>query len=123
MATRINKKPEERITAADSIDNAAATSKQTTKKVTNRKPSDNFLRVDLKPEGYDLKAYINKRCGELSVERDMKVSSTAYIQELIIKDMGEKKTKPTQKDRIKLMIDKLSDKELSALETLLNAMR
>lgn len=122
MATKINKEPERR-SATDNIDNAAATSTQTTKKTSNRKPSDNFLRVDLKPEGYDLKAYINKRCGELSVERDMKVSSTAYIQELIIKDMGEKKTKPTQKDRIKLMIDKLGDKELSALETLLNAMR
>lgn len=118
MTIKVNKDVKKE-SAVDVLSKAAAT---TTQKKSERKikPSDNYLRVDLKPEGYDLKAYINKRVGELSVERDKKVSSTAYIQELIIKDMNEKKPKTTKKDIIKSLIDKMSDREVAALETLIN---
>ena len=87
------------------------------------KPNSDYIRLDLKPSGYDLKAYVNKRCGDLSLERDKKISSTAFIQELIIKDMEEnqgKVKKQTKREKILSRLENLDDKKLSAIATLLD---
>lgn len=87
------------------------------------KPNSDYIRLDLKPSGYDLKAYVNKRCGDLSLERDKKISSTAFIQELIIKDMEEnqgKVKKQTKREKILSRLENMDDKKLSAIATLLD---
>lgn len=92
------------------------------KKDTSAKKKD-FILLNLKPNGYDLKAYVNKRAGILSAERDKKVSATAFIQELIINDMNEnqgKERKLTKREKIMLNLEKLDDKKLSALATILD---
>ena len=86
----------ERKIKTDNIDSLMKNQQKASEKVTDKpktekttKPNSDYIRLDLKPSGYDLKAYVNKRCGDLSLERDKKISSTAFIQELIIKDMEE----------------------------------
>ena len=86
------------------------------------KPSDNYLRVDLMPFGYDLKDYVEKKALNLSVERGKKVSATALIQELIIADMeaDKNKGKQTKHDKIIAALNNVDDKKLSAIATLLD---
>ena len=115
---------------ADNMDNLLIDQQKASEHVTNKtettskKPNSDYIRLDLKPTGYpDLKAYVNNRCGVLSDERDKKVSSTAFIQELIIKDMEEhqgKVKKQTKREKILSKLENLDDKKLSALATLLD---
>ena len=101
---------------------------ESTPKESTKKPNSDYIRLDLKPFGYDLKAYVNERCGELSKERDKKISTTAFIQELIINDMeqhngvAKKKLikKETNHDKVVKFLEELDDKKLSALITLLD---
>lgn len=93
-----------------------------------KKPNSDYLRLDLKPFGYDLKKYVNERCGELSIERDKKVSSTAFIQELIINDMEQQNgiakkkhaKQEAKREKVAKFLEKIDDKKLSALITLLD---
>lgn len=95
---------------------------------TNKKANGDYIRLDLKPFGYDLKEYVNKRCGELSVERDRKVSSTAFIQELIIADMEnydgttqkKEKKKETKREKILRLLEEADESKLNAIFTLLD---
>lgn len=95
---------------------------------TNKKAGGDYIRLDLKPFGYDLKEYVNRRCGELSAERDRKVSSTAFIQELIIADMEnydgttkkKEKKKETKKEKIMRLLEEADESKLNAIFTLLD---
>ena len=86
------------------------------------KPNSDYIRLDLKPFGYDLKDYADKKAAALSIERGRKVSTTAFIQELIIADMeaDKEKGKPTKKDKIIAALSNVDDKKLSAIATLLD---
>ncbi len=120
----------ERKIKTDNIDSLMKNQQKASEKVTDKpkaekttKPNSDYIRLDLKPSGYDLKAYVNKRCGDLSLERDKKISSTAFIQELIIKDMEEnqgKVKKQTKREKILSRLENLDDKKLSAIATLLD---
>lgn len=91
---------------------------------TIKKPNSDYIRLDLKPFGYDLKEYADKQAAALSIERGKKVSTTAFIQELIIADMDLKKgkanKKQTKRDKVATFLENLDDKKLSALATLLD---
>lgn len=78
---------------------------------TKIKNSDCYLRLDLKPNGIDLKEYINKNKGELS--------ATAFIQNLIKADMERKKPKQTR-TRLDLALDTLTEEQLKALLAVAN---
>lgn len=95
---------------------------ESTPKESNKKPNSDYIRLDLKPFGYDLKDYADKKAAALSIERGRKVSTTAFIQELIIADMESEKEKgkPTKHDKIIAALDNLDDKKLSAIATLLD---
>lgn len=86
-----------------------------------------FLRLDMRPEGYDLKAYVTERCEKLNSENDFKTSTTAYIQQLIIADMKRKQKRISKKDKLKdavcYMIDNMTDTEVSALAVLLKKVK
>lgn len=87
-----------------------------------KKANSDFIRLDLKPVGYDLKSYADKKAAALSIERGRRVSTTSFIQELIIADMeaGKEKGKPTKHEKIIAALDNLDDKKLSAIATLLD---
>lgn len=120
MAEKIN-----RDNPADILKKATAAGKQASEKVQSKKiakPNSDYIRLDLKPFGYDLKDYADKKAAALSIERGRKISTTAFIQELIIADMeaGKEKGKPTKHDKIIAALDNLDDKKLSAIATLLD---
>lgn len=81
----------------------------------------------MRPEGYDLKAYVTERCEKLNSENDFKTSTTAYIQQLIIADMKHKQKRISKKDKLKdavcYMIDNMTDTEVSALAVLLKKVK
>lgn len=95
---------------------------QNAKKESEKTASKKSLRIDMFPEGYDLDEYLIKATSRASIERGMKVTKTSYIQELIIKDMEEHKTdssyRITKRDKVRLILEKLDDKEIAALATL-----
>lgn len=74
-----------------------------------------YINLDLMPQGKDLHSYL------VDVSSQMQISITAYIQELIKDDMERNEVEPiSQKTRLLKLLDGLSDKELTALEILLN---
>ncbi len=113
-----------RANPTDVLKKATAAGKQATEKtqVKNTKPNSDYIRLDLKPFGYDLKDYADKKAAALSIERGKKVSTTAFLQELIIADMeaDKAKGKPTKKDKIIAALSNVDDKKLSAIATLLD---
>lgn len=93
----------------------------------NKKPNSDYIRLDLKPFGYDLKDYADKKAAALSIERGKKVSTTAFIQELIIAAMNEDNEKGKKKlskreayiEKIVAKLDSLDDDMIHALETII----
>ena len=94
----------------------------------NKKPNSDFIRLDLKPFGYDLKDYAEKKAAALSIERGKRVSTTAFIQELIIAAMEndngttkkKEKQKETKKEKIIRLLEEADDSKLQAIFTLLD---
>lgn len=90
------------------------------KKTTRRKkPTSDFIRLDLKPQGKDLKTYVTTQASKESIRRKEPVSATRYIQELIEKDQQEnaKGNRKTVADELKQRIDRMSkDKQNLFLE-------
>lgn len=84
----------------------------------SKKPVSDFLKIDLKPAGYNLKDYVNKRAAALSSERGCRVGKATYIQELIIADMESAKVKNTKRDKVAKFLEDMDDKKLNALITL-----
>ena len=103
--------------ASEIVKRAAATRQQ---KPETEKTSKEYVRLDMKPEGYNLLPYVKKRAIEVGADRGKAVSATRYIQELIIADMEENKGKKTKRDKIAKILEGLDDKELSALATILH---
>lgn len=89
-----------------------------------KKPNSDYIRLDLRPFGHDLKDYADRKAAELSIKRGKKVSTTAFIQELIIaaqkEDESKSKSKPTKHDKIIAALETVDDKKLSAIATLLD---
>ena len=87
------------------------------KKTTRRsKPTNDYIRLDLRPQGKDLKTYVTKRANEESIRRREQVSATRYIQEIIEKDQethGKKKN--TTAEELKNRIDRLNRKQQAVL--------
>ena len=71
---------------------------QKTMKQAQGKPNGDFIRLDLRPAGYDLKAYCVKRSGEISAKTGKPCSTTAFLQRLIIEDMGRKSGKTADEE-------------------------
>jgi len=117
-------------TNIDNLENVVVNQEEVSKEVESskgsstpgKKANSDYIRLDLKPFGYDLKDYADKKAAALSIERGRKVSTTAFIQELIIADMESEKEKgkPTKHDKIVSALSNLDDKKLSAIATLLD---
>lgn len=94
-----------------------------TKKVNRTKSSSAFLRVDLQPkECPNLKQYITEQAGKSTTEDGHVMSATAYIQSVLIEDMHRKKSKGTKREKIADMLNKLSDKDIDALNQIIKTM-
>ena len=92
--------------------------KKTTKR--SKAPSD-YLRLDLKPQGKDLKIYVSRRASEESIRRKEPISTTKYIQELIERDQETNgKRKNTTAEELKNRIDRMSRKQQAVLLDLID---
>lgn len=102
---------------------AASRQQQTTREESEKTASKKSLRIDMQPEGYDLDEYLIKASQQAGLERGTTVSKTRYIQDLIIKDMEEHKTKGsyklTKRDKARYLIEKLDDEQIKGLAALL----
>lgn len=87
-----------------------AQAKKTTKR---NKPANDFIRLDLRPQGNDLKSYVVKQANKESIRRKEQISATRYIQELIEKDkeLNDGKRKNTTADELKSRIDRMNRKQ------------
>lgn len=83
-----------------------------------KKPASDFLKVDLKPAGYNLVDFVNQRAAALTAEQGRRVGKATYIQELIIADMESAKTKNTKRDKVAKFLENMDDKKLNALISL-----
>lgn len=108
--------------AKNDFDKQQEASASVDKKVTTKKPNTDFIRLDLKPFGYDLKTYAEQQAAALTIERNKRVTTTSFIQELIIADMEAQKAKgkPTKREKIISALENVDDKKLSAIATLLD---
>lgn len=98
------------------------TKKQT--ETVKEKEMDRYLRLDLRPSGEDLKAYVIKRASEESIKRNKQVSATNYIQELIREDMKANKVKKKSKaDDVSELIKELNNDDLLLVEKLVNRLQ
>lgn len=106
---------EEQTTASEQVTDEPKTAKKA-------KSNSDYIRLDLKPFGDDLKTYVDNKAIKLSAERGVKVSTTAVIQEIIKADRAAEKGKgkPTKHDKIIAALDAMDDKKLLALATLLD---
>lgn len=90
------------------------------KKTTRRKkPTSDYIRLDLKPQGKDLKTYVTTQANKESIRRKENISATRYIQELIEADQQAhaKGNRKTTADELKERIDRMSkDKQSLFLE-------
>lgn len=84
-----------------------------------RKDSRAFLRLDLKPDGVDLKSYVIEQAKIESARRGRTISATKYIQDLIIADMKAHEDAPGVDELIKQLTE-LGEKDPAILETLNN---
>ena len=110
------------------LSGATARAKQTAQRVTEekaaagrKKDSKDYMRIDLKPNGVDLKDYVIKQAAKESAKLGKTVSATKYIQDLIEADMNSRK----QKDRrgeIADLLKNVSDKDMGAIETIVKAL-
>lgn len=87
------------------------------KKTTKRsKPGSDYIRLDLKPQGNDLKSYVVQQANKESIRRKEQISATRYIQELIEKDQENNgKKKNTTAEELKNRIDRLNRKQQAVL--------
>ncbi len=90
------------------------------KKKTQRmkKPANDYLYLDLRPAGYDLKSYVMKQAHRTSMEQGRNISATNYIQSLIKKDM-DKERENTVKAKIISIIENASEEKLDVIYTIL----
>lgn len=93
------------------------------KKITSQKKSNSdYIRLDLKPTGYDLKDYVIKKAAAKSAIAGKNISITQYIQDLIVNDMQSgKEYEPTQHEKLMMYFDNLNDDILSELMKLSKA--
>ena len=84
------------------------------------KSASDYLKIDLKPAGYNLDDYVNKRAAALTAERGRRVGKATYIQELIIADMESSKVKNTKREKVARFLENMDNKKLNALIALLN---
>ena len=108
--------------AKNDFDKQQEASASVDKKAATKKPNTDFIRLDLKPFGYDLKDYVTSKAAALTIERGKRVTTTSFIQELIIADMEAQKSKgkPTKREKILSALENVDDKKLSAIATLLD---
>ena len=113
--------PEEAISGAAKKAEQAA--KKTTKEAAKvKKPNSDYIRLDLKPAGEDLKALAVKRAGQISIAQGATVSTTAYIQQLIREDAKKHEGKRDKRQEIAEMLTRVDDKDLSAIETVIKGL-
>lgn len=84
-----------------------------------KKQASDYLYLDLRPSGgKDLKAYVTSQAHKESAEQGKNISATAYIQNLIEKDMASGENTET-KQEIKNMLDNADDDTLEQIHGLL----
>lgn len=86
------------------------------------KDSKDYLRVDLKPNGVDLKSYVVKQASLESVKQGRAISATKYIQGLIEADMKAHAGKKDKRREIADMLNHVDDNDLQAIEKVVKAM-
>ena len=95
--------------------------KKQTEVVKEKETDKRYLRLDLKPGGEDLEAYVRNRASEESLKRHKQISKTNYIQELIREDMKANKVKKKSKaDDVAELIKELDSNDLALVEKLVN---
>lgn len=106
-------------TVTDQAEQAAGQTMQSEVNKGMRKPGQCYLKLDLMPEGYDLKTYCMRRSGELSAELGRPVSATAYIQSLIKADMARQQTM-TDREQTCQKIRVMPEKEYLAIRSVID---
>ena len=86
------------------------------------KDSKDYLRVDLKPNGVDLKSYVVKQASLESARQGRAISATKYIQGLIEADMKAHAGKKDKRREIADMLNHVDDNDLQAIEKVVKAM-
>ncbi len=104
---------------SDQAEQTAVKTMETEATKGQRKPGHCFLKLDLMPEGYDLKTYCMRRSGELSAELGRPVSATAYIQSLIKADMARQQTM-TDREQTCQKIRVMPEKEYLAIRSVID---
>ena len=89
-----------------------------------KKSNSDYIRLDMRPDGIDLKEYCITQAANESKKAGRTVTMTKYIQNLIKKDMdnNEGGKKNDRRKELAEMLDKVSDKDLSALEVVIKAL-
>ncbi len=83
-----------------------------------KKPANDYLYLDLRPSGCDLKSYVMEQAHRTSMEQGRNISATNYIQSLIKKDMDKEKDN-TVKAKITSIIENVSEEKLDVIYTIL----
>lgn len=89
-------------------------------KIGRGKSASDYLRLDLVPDGEDLKTYVLKRAAEVSAETGNKVSSTKYIQDLIRADQKAQEGRGS-KNRLYDAIMGLDADKVAVIEALIRS--
>lgn len=88
-------------------------------KAQRSKPNNDYVRLDLRPNGVDLKAYVEKQAREQSAKQGRTISATRYIQELIEKDKDASQGKRNKRQDTVDMILSLDEGKYKAVSNLL----
>lgn len=123
MAKKAEKDMLEALEAVEDMGKVAETSAEdameSDSKRERRKSPEAYLKLDLMPGGYDLKAYVMEQAGTLSAELGRPVSATAYIQRLIKQDMSRKEKK-TDRERYCDKLRALSEEKYKVVKKILD---
>lgn len=86
-----------------------------------KKSNSDFIRLDLRPDGLDLKEHLRNAAADETKETGKNITVTKYIQNLIIADMRVKDKQDRRKDLAEMLYS-VSDKDLDALEIVIKAL-
>lgn len=88
-----------------------------------KKESADYIRLDLRPNGTDLKGYVEKQAREQSAIQGRTISATRYIQELIEKDMNANQSKRDKKQDTIDAILALDESKFKAIANIVKELR
>lgn len=94
-----------------------------TMKKSQGKPNSDFIRLDMRPAGYDLKAYCARRAGEVSASAGQICTVTGYIQRVLIEDMVNSSASKSKDEKLMEQIRALKPENRKLIEKLIDALQ